>query len=78
MEWKDSADTVIIGGGCVGTALAYSLAKKGMKDVVLLEKTELTAGSTWHAVSSRMPKPASPSQLKCKTISNFYTVNVLV
>ncbi|KAL7377216.1 hypothetical protein ABVT39_024050 [Epinephelus coioides] len=48
-RWKDTADTVIIGGGCVGTSLAYHLAKGGMKDVVLLEKTELTAGSTWHA-----------------------------
>ncbi|XP_074651431.1 dimethylglycine dehydrogenase, mitochondrial-like [Tubulanus polymorphus] len=43
------AGTVIIGGGCVGVSLAYHLAKAGMKDVVLLEKTELTAGSTWHA-----------------------------
>ena len=50
-RWKDTADTVIIGGGCVGVSLAYHLAKGGMKDVVLLEKSELTAGSTWHAVS---------------------------
>jgi len=49
-RWKDSADTVIIGGGCVGVSVAYHLAKGGMKDVVLLEKSELTAGSTWHAV----------------------------
>jgi dimethylglycine dehydrogenase len=35
----------------MGTSVAYHLAKAGMKDVVLLEKTELTAGSTWHAVS---------------------------
>ena len=48
---KDEAETVIIGGGCVGTSIAYHLAKQGMKDVVLLEKSELTAGSTWHAVS---------------------------
>ncbi|MBN3322733.1 M2GD protein, partial [Atractosteus spatula] len=48
-RWKDSAETVVIGGGCVGTSLAYHLAKAGMKDVVLLEKSELTAGSTWHA-----------------------------
>lgn len=49
-RWKDTAETVIIGGGCVGVSVAYHLAKGGMKDVVLLEKTELTAGSTWHAV----------------------------
>ncbi|KAK0140890.1 Dimethylglycine dehydrogenase, mitochondrial [Merluccius polli] len=48
-RWKDSADTVVIGGGCVGVSVAYHLAKGGMKDVVLLEKSELTAGSTWHA-----------------------------
>uniref|UniRef100_A0A8D1R3Q3 Dimethylglycine dehydrogenase, mitochondrial n=1 Tax=Sus scrofa TaxID=9823 RepID=A0A8D1R3Q3_PIG len=48
-RWKDRAETVIIGGGCVGVSLAYHLAKAGMKDVVLLEKSELTAGSTWHA-----------------------------
>ena len=36
----------------MGTSIAYHLAKQGMKDVVLLEKSELTAGSTWHAVSN--------------------------
>ncbi|XP_038068616.1 dimethylglycine dehydrogenase, mitochondrial-like [Patiria miniata] len=46
---KESAEVVVIGGGCVGTSIAYHLAKAGMKDVVLLEKSELTAGSTWHA-----------------------------
>lgn len=50
VHWKDDAKVVVIGGGAVGTSLAYILAKKGVKDVVLLEKTELTAGSTWHAV----------------------------
>ncbi|KAL0965325.1 hypothetical protein UPYG_G00279790 [Umbra pygmaea] len=48
-RWKDTAETVIIGGGCVGVSIAYHLAKAGQQDVVLLEKSELTAGSTWHA-----------------------------
>ncbi|XP_041465760.1 dimethylglycine dehydrogenase, mitochondrial-like [Lytechinus variegatus] len=48
-RWKDKAETVVIGGGAIGAGVAYSLAKAGMKDVVLLEKSELTAGSTWHA-----------------------------
>lgn len=45
----ETAEAVIIGGGAVGTSTAYHLARQGMKDVLLLEKSELTAGSTWHA-----------------------------
>lgn len=39
----------IIGGGVVGCSVLYHLAKRGWRDVVLLERAELTAGSTWHA-----------------------------
>lgn len=46
---KESASVAVIGGGALGTSIAYHLAKAGQKDVVILEKTELTAGSTWHA-----------------------------
>ena len=47
---KDSAKVVVIGGGVVGVSALYHLAKKGWgEDVVLLEKAELTSGSTWHA-----------------------------
>jgi len=46
---KSHARAVIIGGGVVGVSVAYHLTKKGWSDVVLLERTELTAGSTWHA-----------------------------
>ncbi len=41
--------TLIIGGGAVGTALAYHLARDGRKDLLLLEKDRLTHGCTWHA-----------------------------
>jgi dimethylglycine dehydrogenase len=43
------AKIVIIGGGVMGCSLAYHLCKEGESDVVLLEKAELTSGSTWHA-----------------------------
>lgn len=43
------AQTVIIGGGSIGCNTAYHLTKLGMKDVVVLEQSNLTAGTTWHA-----------------------------
>ena len=43
------AQVVIIGGGVIGCSVAYHLTKLGWKDVVLLERSKLTAGTTWHA-----------------------------
>jgi glycine cleavage system aminomethyltransferase T/glycine/D-amino acid oxidase-like deaminating enzyme len=43
------ARVVIIGGGIVGVSVAYHLAKRGWTDVVLLERKQLTSGTTWHA-----------------------------
>ncbi len=43
------ARVVIIGGGVIGCSVAYHLVKKGWKDVVLLERKQLTSGTTWHA-----------------------------
>jgi sarcosine dehydrogenase len=43
------AEIVIVGGGAVGCSIAYHLAKLGKRDVVLLEKAQLTHGATWHA-----------------------------
>ena len=43
------ARVVIIGGGVIGCSVAYHLAKKGWKDIVLLERKSLTSGTTWHA-----------------------------
>ncbi|HEY2274190.1 MAG TPA: FAD-dependent oxidoreductase [Steroidobacteraceae bacterium] len=46
---KDSARAVVIGGGVVGASVLYHLARIGWADVLLIEKSELTSGSTWHA-----------------------------
>ncbi|MEP3056026.1 FAD-dependent oxidoreductase [Ascidiaceihabitans sp.] len=51
-DFPTTARVVIIGGGVVGTSTLYHLAKAGWKDCVLLEKNELTAGSTWHAAGN--------------------------
>ena len=46
---KTQARVVVIGGGVVGVGTLYHLAKKGWSDAVLIERKELTSGSTWHA-----------------------------
>ena len=49
---RSHAQAVVIGGGLVGCSILYHLAKLGWRDVVLLERSELTAGSTWHAAAN--------------------------
>ena len=51
-EFPTQARVVIIGGGAVGASCLYHLARAGWTDCVLLEKNELTAGSTWHAAGN--------------------------
>ncbi len=51
-DFPTKARVVIIGGGVIGCSSLYHLAKKGWTDCVLLEKNELTAGSTWHAAGN--------------------------
>jgi dimethylglycine dehydrogenase len=46
---KTHVRAVVVGGGAVGTAIAYALARAGWTDTLLLERDELTSGSTWHA-----------------------------
>ena len=51
-DFPTTARVVIIGGGAVGASSLYHLARAGWSDCVLLEKNELTAGSTWHAAGN--------------------------
>lgn len=48
-SFPTQAQVVIVGGGVIGCSTAYHLTKLGWKDVVLLERSQLTAGTTWHA-----------------------------
>ncbi|WP_170328128.1 GcvT family protein [Ruegeria arenilitoris] len=49
VDLPSKARVVIIGGGVIGCSVAYHLTKKGWNDVVLLERKQLTSGTTWHA-----------------------------
>jgi dimethylglycine dehydrogenase len=51
-DFPTTARVVIIGGGVIGTSTLFHLARAGWEDCVLLEKNELTAGSTWHAAGN--------------------------
>ncbi len=52
---KTHAQVCVIGGGVVGCSVLYHLTKLGWSDVVLLERSELTSGSTWHAAGVFTP-----------------------
>ncbi len=59
-KFPSTAQVVVIGGGIIGCSIAYHLAKRGISDVVLLERKQLTGGTTWHApglVSMLWPTP---------------------
>lgn len=48
-EVPESCEVLVVGGGIIGVSVAYNLAKRGVSDVVLLERHKLTSGTTWHA-----------------------------
>src|SRR5262245_43794238 len=58
---RSTARAVVIGGGVVGVSTLYHLARKGWSDVVLVERRELTSGSTWHAAGLLPPLNLSTS-----------------
>ena len=65
MNVPKHAKVVVVGGGVMGCGLAYHLAHEGWTDVVLLEKAELTSGSTWHAAGQITHSTSSFSLGKC-------------
>jgi dimethylglycine dehydrogenase len=76
---KASARAVIIGGGVVGASVLYHLAKIGWREVLLLEKSELTSGSTWHAAGGMhtFNGDANISRLQKYTIDLYREIEAL-
>ena len=69
---KSDAKVVVIGGGVVGASVLYHLTKAGWKDVMLIEREELTAGSTWHAAGGMHTVNGDPNVAKLQQ----YTINL--
>lgn len=69
---EDSAKVVIIGGGVVGCSILFHLAKLGWKDVILLERSELTSGSSWHAAGQIHTISSDPNISRLQS----YTINL--
>ena len=68
-----SAKVVVIGGGVAGCSVAYHLSKFGWKDIVLLERDQLTSGTTWHAAGLIGQLGASATITKLRNYSlNLY------
>jgi dimethylglycine dehydrogenase len=76
---KASARAVVIGGGVVGASVLYHLAKIGWTDLVLIEKSELTSGSTWHAAGGMhtFNGEANISRLQKYTIDLYREIEAL-
>ena len=69
---KSHAQVVVIGGGVVGASVAYHLTKGGWKNVTLIERSELTSGSTWHAAGGMHTLNGDPNVAKLQQ----YTINL--
>src|SRR3979490_2906912 len=61
---KSAARVVVIGGGVVGASVLYHLTKAGWSDVLLIEREELTSGSTWHAAGGMHTVNGDPNVAK--------------
>jgi dimethylglycine dehydrogenase len=69
---RSHSQIVVIGGGVVGCSVLYHLTKRGLKDVILLERDVLTSGSTWHAAGGFHTLNGDPNVAKLQE----YTINL--
>ncbi len=69
---KSNSKVVVIGGGVVGASVLYHLTKLGWRDVLLIERSELTSGSTWHAAGGMHTINGDPNVAKLQQ----YTINL--
>ena len=76
---KSHVRVVVIGGGVVGASVLYHLTKMGWTDAMLLEKHELTSGSTWHAAASvhTYNSDANVSKLQKYTIDLYREIEAI-
>src|ERR1700726_313071 len=76
---KNQVRALVIGGGVVGASVLYHLAKIGWTDVLLIEKSELTSGSTWHAAGGMhtFNGEANISRLQKYTIDLYREIEAL-
>ena len=67
-----STKVVVVGGGVIGCSVAYHLTKFGWNDVVLLERDQLTSGTTWHAAGlvSQLGPTAAVTKIRKYKITN--------
>ncbi len=75
-ELPTQAQVVVIGGGIIGTSTAYHLAKLGWKDVVLIERNQLTSGTTFHAAGlvGQLRSSANITQLLGESVKLYRTL----
>ena len=72
-KYPSSSKVVVIGGGVIGCSVAYHLTKFGWKDVVLLERDQLTSGTTWHAAGlvSQLGPTAAITKIRKYTLDLY-------
>ncbi len=72
-ELPQSAKVIVIGGGVIGCSVAYHLAKYGWKDTLLLERDQLTSGTTWHAAGlvSQLGPSATITKIRKYTLDLY-------